>query len=241
MTTERNSNWLVIPATGTGQRMGGDRPKQYLPLAGKTVIEITLQSLLNHPLIDGAVIVLNARDIYWSELNFQHSKPIYITEGGKERCHSVYNGLQHLSEFSAPDSTNVLIHDAVRPFVTAKDVDQLIAALDNNDDGVLLGAPVADTLKRVESDQKIAQTVDRERLWRAFTPQCFRLDLIMSALDSAISKSESMTDDASAMELAGYHPRFLKSSNYNLKITYPEDLILAAHLLSATDQFPGSK
>lgn len=236
MTTDRNSNWLVIPATGTGQRMGGDRPKQYLPLAGRTVIEVTVQSLLDHPLIDGAVVILKKQDTYWDQLNFQHTKPVHVTEGGKERCHSVYNGLQYLCQISEPASTNVLIHDAVRPFVTAHDIDQLIAALDNNDDGVLLGAPVADTLKRVESDREIVQTVDRERLWRAFTPQCFRLDLIVSALDSAIQNLAMITDDASAMELAGYRPRLLNSSGFNFKITYQEDLALAAHLLSINDE-----
>lgn len=240
MMTERNSNWLVIPATGSGQRMGGDRPKQYLPLAGKTVIEITLRSLLDHPLIDGAVVILNPRDSYWSQLDFQHDKPIHVAEGGQERFHSVYNGLLHLSRFSKPDSTNVLIHDAVRPFVTAQDLDRLIAALDNNDNGVLLGAPVADTLKRVDSGLEIAHTVDRDRLWRAHTPQCFRLDLIMSALKTALQHSALITDDASAMELAGYHPRFLKSSSFNFKITYPEDLELAAQLLSMNGGMSGN-
>ncbi len=222
--------WAVIPATGVGERMRADRPKQYLNLQGKTILEHTLDKLLDHPLISGAVIILQQQDEYWSGLNYAHAKELLIADGGEQRHHSVYSGLQVLQQHLQQDCY-VLIHDAVRPFVRHKDLDALIDAVQVNDDGALLAAPVADTLKLVDESQQVDKTISRRGLWRAFTPQAFRLELITDALQHVVSSGQMITDDASAMELAGFHPKIIDADSMNIKITHPNDLAIAEWLL----------
>ncbi len=227
-------NWVVIPATGTGQRMLTDRPKQYIELSSKTILQHTLDNLLSHPLISGAVLIINSNDDYWEKLNYQHQKPVLLCTGGVQRHHSVYNGLlkleQHLSE-----NPNVLIHDAVRPFVSHHDLDKLLQALADSDDGALLAAPVADTLKVADHNKSVKSTFPRDNLWRAFTPQAFRLEKILLALENVINNKLQITDDASAMELMGASPRLVLGDAQNIKITTPQDLSLAEKLLNMTN------
>ena len=227
--------WAVIPATGVGNRMQADRPKQYLTLGPQTILEHTLERLLSHPDIDGAVLVLNAQDEYWPALHFHHEKPLLLCTGGEQRLHSVFNGLQRLQQQSNANPL-VLIHDAVRPFVAHQDLSRLIAAALQQDDGALLAAAVADTLKLADDDGKVMRTQSREKLWRALTPQAFRLELISAALRDAIDKNLPITDDASAMELAGFHPQLLASASMNFKITTPDDLLLAQHIVQSAVQ-----
>lgn len=222
--------WVVIPATGTGQRMQADRPKQYLELGPKTILEHTLDNLLAHPEITGAVLVLSHDDTHWSNIKYQHDKPIFICTGGEQRHHSVYNGLTHLKE-QVGGEIIVLIHDAVRPFVAHHDLDRLLEAVATGDDGAILAAPVADTLKVANDEQRIQSTYPRDHLWRAFTPQAFRLDIILKALQTVIRNNLIITDDASAMELAGYNPVLVTADSRNIKITHPGDLQLAELLL----------
>ena len=226
--------WAVIPATGSGTRMRADRPKQYLSLSGKTILEHTLDNLLAYPLISGAVVILHQQDEYWSRLGYQHQKPLLIARGGEQRHHSVYNGLQLLHEYLHGDSY-VLIHDAVRPFVRHQDLDKLIQILGETEDGALLAAPVTDTLKMANGQHQVDRTIPREALWRAFTPQAFRLQLIKQALEQVIENNQQVTDDASAMELAGFHPHLVESDNMNIKITHPDDLEVARWLLARQD------
>lgn len=231
MTKNQVDFWAVIPATGKGQRMRANRPKQYLPLGSKTILEHTLDNLLSHPQISGAVLVLNKDDAYWNQLDYQHEKPILLCAGGEQRFHSVLNGLQTLSD---KISRNIvaLIHDAVRPFVMHTDIDRLMMASVCDDDGAILAVPVTDTLKVADHNLRIQNTHPREQLWRAFTPQAFKLDIILRALELVIAKGLPVTDDASAMELAGYHPKLIAGDSRNIKITRPEDLQLAELLLS---------
>ena len=224
--------WVVLPATGTGQRMNAACPKQYLTLNNKTILEHTLDNLLSYPLIMGAVLVLNDTDQYWDELLYTHKKPVLLCSGGEQRHHSVFNGLKRLKQYS-DNNPFVLIHDAVRPFVSHTDLDHLLIALEESDDGALLAVPVADTLKLSTDSLAVATTHPREGLWRAFTPQAFKLDKIYSALLSVINKNLEITDDASAMELAGFHPKLVQGDERNIKITTPQDLILAEHLIRA--------
>jgi len=223
--------WAVIPATGTGQRMRADKPKQYLPLGAKTILEQTLDNLLSYPKIKGAVLILNAEDRRWESLNYQHEKPLLLCDGGEQRHHSVFNGLQLLADRQI-ENCMVLIHDAVRPFVSHQDLDRLLLAMDNHEDGAILAAPVADTLKFADTSSSIVSTHPRDHLWRAFTPQAFRLELILSALESVIHEGLEITDDASAMEKAGYKPKLITSDSRNIKITHPQDLHLAELLLA---------
>ncbi|MDJ0882370.1 MAG: 2-C-methyl-D-erythritol 4-phosphate cytidylyltransferase [Gammaproteobacteria bacterium] len=227
--------WAIIPATGRGSRMQSDRPKQYLTLGDKTILEHTLDNLNAYPLIQGVVLILHPDDHHWPSLNYRSQKNLLSCEGGKERHHSVFNGLDKLRDYLAEDC-DVLIHDAVRPFVTHKDLDQLLLAIQSNEAGAILAAPVADTLKRADHDQNIMNTQSREGLWRAFTPQAFSLERIYQALKMVILNDIEITDDASAMEYAGYHPHLVKSDSRNIKITHPQDLKLAEKLLSSIDQ-----
>ena len=219
--------WAVIPAAGSGSRMGADRPKQYLEFCGKTVIEHTLDRLLKHPQVAGAVVVVGARDACWAALGYTADKPVVAAGGGAERQHSVYNGLLALRE-TAGEAVLVLVHDAVRPLVSTDELTRVIAAARLGDGGAVLACPLADTLKRqADDDLAIASTVPRERLWRAQTPQVFALPLLLAALRRAIDEDLIVTDDASAMELSGYRPALVEGGPENIKITRPADLRLA--------------
>jgi len=225
--------WMVIPATGSGQRMNADRPKQYLKLSSRTILEHTLDNVLSHPRVSGAVLVLSGEDQYWQKLQYQHEKPIYTCIGGEQRYHSVYNGLVALQQ-QLDVTPMVLIHDAVRPFVSHSDLDALIAVAENNEAGALLAVPVADTLKFADDKQAIINTQSRENLWRAFTPQAFKLDKIKTALERVIRDDLEITDDASAMEVMGYRPELVASDGVNIKITTQHDLLLAEMIVKST-------
>jgi 2-C-methyl-D-erythritol 4-phosphate cytidylyltransferase len=231
MATANIPCWAVIPATGIGARMGADRPKQYLPLGDKTVLEHTLDNLLSYPAIDGVLLVLNETDDYWPRLKYNSAKPLLTCFGGAQRHHSVFNGLSTLKTHLSTDCV-VMIHDAVRPFVMHQDLDQVLLAAQQCEDGALLATPLADTLKKANHDLTVLNTQSRENLWRALTPQAFYLSKIYQALKKIISQDLMVTDDASAMELCGYHPRLVRGDDKNIKITHPEDLQLAELFLS---------
>lgn len=222
--------WAVIPAAGVGKRMGSKIPKQYLPLAGKTVLEQTLNVFIQHPDISGIVLAVTKGDPYWQEIsvnfNQENMTPVIIAAGGQERCHSVLNALKELS-LHASDSDWVLVHDAARPCLTKHDIDQLITTLSNSSAGGLLGLPMADTVKRCDAQQNVLATVDRSDLWRALTPQMFPLKLLKDALTHAIKNNALVTDEASAIELQGLKPKMVEGQPGNIKITHPGDLQLA--------------
>ena len=221
--------WAAIPAAGVGSRMEADRPKQYLPLLSMNVIEHTLSRFLDHPLISGVVVALSDNDPWWEELGLQHPKLI-TAAGGAERCHSVLNALIALQS-QADENDWVLVHDAARPCLRSGDLDLLIETLKEHPVGGLLGLPVADTVKRTDSDATVVETVPREHLWRALTPQMFRLGELRTALESALQNDLLVTDDASAMELAGKAPKMVEGHSDNIKITRPGDLRLAERYL----------
>ncbi len=223
--------WAVVPAAGVGSRMGGEIPKQYLDLLGRCVIDHTLERLLSHPLIEAVYVALSETDGYWQETRFATDPRVVRVEGGAERCHSVLNALQLLANQANGDDW-VLVHDAARPCLSKSDLDQLIDHLRDHPVGGLLAVPVQDTLKRVSPESEVVATEPRDELWRAYTPQMFRLSMLRDALTQAIDKGALVTDDASAMELAGYRPKIVEGDLGNLKITRPADLPLAAYYLS---------
>lgn len=223
--------WGVVPAAGVGQRMGAAIPKQYLNLAGRRVIDHTLERLLSHPRIEGIYLALSPQDELWRECDFAEDPRIVRIEGGEERCHSVLNTLGALKQ-QAADEDWVLVHDAARPCLSRSDLDRLIDTLMEHPVGGPLGVPVRDTLKAVGSDGGVERTVSREGLWHALTPQMFRLGPLHQALENAIAKGALVTDDASAIELAGARPLMVEGDASNIKITRPADLQLAADYLS---------
>ena len=223
----------VIPAAGAGSRMGAEIPKQYLMLAGQTVLEHSLDVLLACERIATVVLVLSADDERWPEImhRYKDSREKTVT-GGAERCHSVLNGLEHLAGSAGVDDW-VLVHDAARPCVSQQDIEMLMTRLEDHAVGSVLGVPVADTMKQVDSDSMILKTVERDGLWRALTPQMFRLVLLRDALQQAIASGVMVTDDASAMEMAGYRARMVEGQADNIKITRPADLQLAEFYLQS--------
>ncbi len=229
------NHWAIIPAAGVGKRMRTDVPKQYLPLCGKPVIAHTIERLASHPEIKGLVVALSEDDAYWRDLEFSIDKPLWRATGGVERCHSVLNALHVLSSH-AHDDDWVLVHDAARPCVRTDDISLLIDAIDEDAIGGLLAIPVRDTMKRAtgtlaNEKNTVVDTLDRSCLWHALTPQMFRLGQLRDALAEALEKEALVTDESSAMELAQYKPMLIEGHADNIKITRPEDLILAEFYL----------
>lgn len=234
MSDRQTKFWALVPAAGTGTRMKSNVPKQYLKLGNQTVIEHTLDALFGCASISGIILVLSSNDPYWPALGYrlksEHVKHLLeIVTGGAKRCHSVLNGLEYLSGI-ADESDRVLVHDAARPCVRCEDVELLIKRAGQSPDGGLLGMPAADTMKRVV-DGRISGTVDRTGLWHASTPQLFPLGTLKAALSSAIENGGHVTDEASAMELAGFRPEMIEGHADNIKVTLPADLVRAEHYL----------
>jgi 2-C-methyl-D-erythritol 4-phosphate cytidylyltransferase len=216
--------WAIVPAAGVGKRMQADRPKQYLPLAGKTVLEQTLNRLLQSDVFSAIAVAISKEDPYWPELAFSNHKKIMTAAGGKERADSVLSALKSLRE-QASDDDWVLVHDAARPCLTSADIHRLIETLKNDDVGGILALSSHDTLKKVDGLQ-ITQTIDRSVIWRALTPQMFRYGMLKQALEQAEGNPE-VTDEASALEMQGLQPKIVEGRPDNIKITRPEDLALA--------------
>ena len=230
--------WAILPAAGIGRRMHSAIPKQYLKLLGRPVIEHSINRLLAVEEVSGLVVALQTDDPYWPEVAIHSEKPVLLAEGGKERCHSVMNALDVLTR--SPDynaaTTWALVHDAVRPCVSVDDVRNLIAQAAGTESRGLLAMPVRDTLKRQDDAQHVQTTVDRTGLWHALTPQLFACDRLYRALSSALAENFLVTDEASAMEHAGYHPLLVHGGEENIKITRPADLRLSAvYLKSLTE------
>ncbi len=230
-----NRYWSVVPAAGVGSRMAAAVPKQYLHLHGKTVIEHTLSRLCNHPQMSGVVVSISAGDEHWQQLDLSSHNNIHVATGGVERCHSVLNGLQLLSGF-ADENDWVMVHDAARPCIHHDDLSHMIDVLKDHPVGGLLGLPMADTMKRSNAAGEVLETVSRENLWRALTPQMFRLGQLQQALQVALADAFLVTDDASAIEYIGLKPRLIAGRGDNIKITRPEDLSLAEMYLAQQEK-----
>ncbi len=222
----KNNYWVLIPAAGSGIRMGNSLPKQYLPLHGKPILQHTLERL-NLPAMAGMVVCLSDDDPYWDTLTLP--RPIIRASGGKERCHSVFNGLTTLQPYAQPDDW-VLVHDAARPCVRSRDIEKLITQLADHPVGGLLAIPVRDTMKRVSSDGtlEVMETVNRDGLWHALTPQMFRFHLLTTALEEVLRSGHLVTDEAQAVEKIGHRPVLVEGHADNIKVTHPQDLELAS-------------
>lgn len=225
---------VVIPAAGGGSRMQSALPKQYLRLAGKTVLRHTAELFLREPGIDKVLLVISAGDQHfipgeWPEIG---SKLAVAPVGGDTRAASVCNGLRELqAELTADDW--VLVHDAARPCLAAEDLQRLLLRLEDEPVGGIFAVPVADTLKLADAAQQVVKTVSRDNLWQAQTPQMFRFGLLMQALEAGVDGD--ITDEASAIERLGLHPLLVAGSRHNLKITYPGDLPFAEWILQQRD------
>ena len=227
--TSSQSVCAIVPAAGVGKRMGADCPKQYLHIAGKTILEHTLALLHSHPAIEHVFVAVGPNDEYFDDLSIATAPWLTRVDGGKERADSVLSALN-----SAKAYTWALVHDAARPCLTHQDLDALLEhRSDNAEGGAILAAPVRDTMKRstTGTSPTVTTTVDRDQLWHALTPQLCRTDELTSALSEALSQQATVTDEASALEWADIPVRLIEGDASNLKITRPEDLGLATFFL----------
>lgn len=233
MTTDMNKTpmiWTIVPAAGIGQRMGAGLPKQYLPLLDKTILEHTLLRLISHPKLAQVVLVLHEDDPYWPKCRLYDHPAIMAVPGGRERFYSVFNALKALHRYAEQDDW-VLVHDAVRPCVRHKDIDKLLTRLVDHEVGGLLAAPIVQTVKRSGPGANVIETVPREELWTAQTPQMFRYGLLREAISRVIDSEIAVTDDAQAIEQLGLQPLLIEGSHDNLKITHPSDIPVAEYYL----------
>jgi 2-C-methyl-D-erythritol 4-phosphate cytidylyltransferase len=218
--------YALVPAAGSGSRMGSELPKQYLDLSGHPMIYHALTTLCRCPQITTVFVVLAPEDEYFKRYDWSHCagklEPLYC--GGATRAESVANGLL-VSELEPDDW--VLVHDAARPCLTQAHLEKLIAELRDDPVGGILAVPVADTLKRADAMQRIESTESREKLWQAQTPQMFRAGLLAQALQQC----QSVTDEASAIEALGLQPKLVAGDTSNFKVTYAPDIKLAELLL----------
>jgi len=224
--------YAVVPAAGVGSRMNLSVPKQLVEIDGQAVILKTVNRLLAISALQKVVIV--AEPAFADQINaqpFTNKNKIEICTGGASRAQSVLNGLKHIQN-TAGSNAFVLVHDAARPCVRMTDIKCLIEQC-CDDDGGLLAMRVSDTIKLANQHQQSIDTLDRDALWRAATPQMFNLQLLYKALSSALQQNIAITDEASAMQHAGYIPRLIECHSDNIKITTAPDLVLAEYYLDA--------
>lgn len=225
-------HFAIVPAAGSGSRMGAERPKQYLPLLGKPLIAHALGVLCAAPVIDRVYVVLSVDDREWPQHDWSALGPklVPLFCGGAIRADSVLGGLRAIAG-EAEQSDWVLVHDAARPCLAPWHIDRLARELAQDSVGGLLAVPVADTLKMADEEGRASATVARDRLWQAQTPQMFRYHMLRRALES----THGVTDEAGAIEAAGLRPKLVQGDATNLKVTWPLDLHLAEWILQSRE------
>ena len=220
----------LVPAAGSGVRMQADRPKQHLLLGGRTLLQRSLDALLADARVGAVYVVVAPGDTRVLDSDLP-SRCVLLPQGGATRAASVHAGLAALRAVAGPQAW-VLVHDAARPCLSAQDLAALIDRAGAQEGGGLLATPLGDTLKRATSDRSV-QTVPREGLWRALTPQFFALDILWRALEACGgAAADGITDEASAVERLGLQPLLVPGSAANIKVTTPDDLALAQAILA---------
>ena len=218
----------LLPCAGSGSRAGTSGPKQYEPLLGMPLVMHTLGALQAVARIERCLVVVSPDDRFFS---VDDARIVLAPCGGATRAHSVFNGLKALLDSGADANDWVLVHDAARCLVTPAQVNALIDACLSDPVGGLLALKLPDTLK-AESGGRVAGTVDRSDKWLAQTPQMFRIGALHAALERQVDTGFSgVTDEASALEMAGETPLLVPGSAQNFKVTYPEDFALAEAIL----------
>ena len=227
-----NNFVAIIPAAGDSSRYSGEVPKQFLKVDGRTVLELSIKPLLDFSECLGVCVLVPPEDQYHKALEIKDNPKIFLTEGGTSRIDSVSKGVKFWQQ-SELSYDYILIHDAARPCLRSSDVQQLLDSIDSEVDGVVLGVPCSDTIKKVSAEGSLVlNTLDRSKLWRAFTPQIFRKEVLQkNALEENIEKE--FTDEASLVEANGGKLKMVKGFEDNIKLTFPEDLGLIKSILSS--------
>lgn len=231
--------WGLVAAAGAGRRFGGERPKQYAELAGRPMLAHGIERLAADGRVKGVVVVLPPGDRMWATLGLRFPFDVRRAEGGGDRARSVANGLERLLAGGGAPHDFVLVHDAARPCLHPEDLAALIDAGLDHPGGALLAAPVRDTLKRSRRDGEgavVEATVPREGMWRALTPQMFRIGDLGAALYDVFARGETVTDDSEAMERwaaarGSPSPRLVEARFENVKVTTRTDLDAARRCL----------
>jgi len=227
----------IIPAAGVGQRMGADRPKQYLDCLEQPMIWHTLNRFQQCDWIEKIYVPISADDGYWAELMAGQLSKVEALIGGDSRAESVVQGLVAAQNQHQTDSW-VLVHDAARPCLSVNDLERIHDCIESANtesfDGLILADKVHDTVKKSDSNGCIQSTEDRSLLWRAQTPQVFQLGRLLEALQQA--DLQKVTDEASAVEMLGDKPLLLQGDSRNIKVTTAQDLTMAEIIIQQQEQ-----
>lgn len=226
------SLWVIIPAAGVGQRMQCDCPKQYLQLDGETILDRTIDIFTSHPSVLGVLVGISAEDDYWAQSRWANHAAVHRFVGGKERSDTVQQGLEYLSALiDDMVSMPVLVHDAARPLLTRVALERIL--FHSSDQGAILAMPAKDTVKQqMSAHSSVKRTLDRTEIWLAQTPQKFPAQALFDALKKAQTDGITITDECSAMEYVGWQPDLVIGESSNIKVTLPEDLLIAEALWS---------
>jgi 2-C-methyl-D-erythritol 4-phosphate cytidylyltransferase len=221
----------LVPAAGAGLRMGRSIPKQYLPVAGEPLVRHALRALSEVSFLAAIHVLLAPDDAFWDGFDWSRfgERLRVLRCGGATRAETVARGLQALRN-ELEETDWVLVHDAARPCLKPMWVERLVRELEEDEVGGLLAIPVSDTLKRADPQGRVLATEPREGLWQAQTPQMFRYGILSRAL--AVSAASEVTDESRAVEMLGLKPRLVPGDAANLKVTFPQDLLLAERVLN---------
>lgn len=220
------NNVAIIVAGGKGDRFGGPRPKQFLELGKVSILERTLSAFQKVSMVDALALLLPSLEVEGhTSLKGKFSKLKWIVAGGLTRQDSTYAGFQAI-----PRCKIVLVHDVVRPFVSEGVIQQLIAEA-TQEGACLVGEPCRNTIKEVDGGGMIVKTIDRSRLWQVHTPQAFRYDILKEALEKAAQEKFYGTDEAMLVERLGHPVKVIEGAWASLKVTVPQDLVMAEALL----------
>jgi 2-C-methyl-D-erythritol 4-phosphate cytidylyltransferase len=220
---------VIIPAAGSGTRMGTSAPKQYLTLDGLALIQHVIKVFDQAIKIQSIHIVLSEHDVHWRDAYLNASEKAKVHHcGGETRAQTVLNALTVMQDSVAEDDW-ILVHDAARPGITNRLLSQLISSLENDEVGGLLALPLADTLKKADAESRVAKTIAREQLWQAQTPQMFKFSILKRGLESF---KGTPTDEAEVIEALGLKPKLVTGELRNLKVTYPQDLAVLSALFN---------
>ena len=240
MSKEIKEIYFIIPAAGVGSRMGADVPKQYLEIAGETILTHTLKLFLSVPEISGGVVALSTEDTTPLKV---HNDRLWQVEGGATRTDSVAAGLTYLANRLQQAGKSladvwVAVHDAARPGLTSAELSQFLQSViqDFPEGGAIMALPAQDTIKLVDDANNITKTLNRDQIWLAQTPQMAPLKLLLEATRKIMQDGANVTDEASVLEYNGYSPKVYRGYHHNFKITYPEDLRLMSLYFSEREK-----
>jgi 2-C-methyl-D-erythritol 4-phosphate cytidylyltransferase len=227
------NNVVLIPAAGVGKRFGGHLPKQYCKIKDRMVLDITLDKFLSLESVDLVVLIVSPTDEHYQSLSSITSDKLVLIDGGEDRSNSVNNGLRFLFDNGLPDETPILVHDAVRPCISDRDIQALLDFYAENKQACFLAEPVNDSLRKVDIYDQVVESVDREQLVKALTPQMSRFIDLKHALATIVKNDFVVTDEVGALINCDIPVSAITAQDLNIKITRQSDLLLAETILSA--------